>query len=30
VPLPAEVKGLVRKQWSTSITASGKPVFQPQ
>jgi phosphate transport system substrate-binding protein len=30
VPLPGQVKDLVRKQWTTSITAGGKPVYQPQ
>jgi phosphate transport system substrate-binding protein len=27
VPLPANVKGLLKKQWSKSITAGGKPVY---
>jgi phosphate transport system substrate-binding protein len=28
VPLPGEVKDLVRKQWASEITANGKPVYQ--
>ena len=27
VPLPANVKGLLKKQWAKSITAGGKPVY---
>ena len=27
VPLPANVKGLLKKQWAHSITAGGKPVY---
>ena len=27
VPLPATVKGLLKKQWSRSVTAGGKPVY---
>jgi phosphate transport system substrate-binding protein len=27
VPLPAAVKTLIRKQWLTSVTAAGKPVY---
>jgi phosphate transport system substrate-binding protein len=27
VPLPANVKGLLEKQWARSVTAGGKPVF---
>jgi len=27
VPLPATVKGLLKKQWAKSITAGGKPVY---
>jgi phosphate transport system substrate-binding protein len=27
VPLPATVKGLLKKQWAHSITAGGKPVY---
>jgi phosphate transport system substrate-binding protein len=27
VPLPANVKGLLKKQWAKSVTASGKPVY---
>jgi len=27
VPLPANVKGLLKKQWARSITAGGKPVY---
>ena len=27
VPLPANVKGLLKKQWVKSVTAGGKPVF---
>ena len=27
VPLPASVKALVRKTWSSSIKAGGKPIF---
>jgi len=30
VPLPAQVKDLVRKQWATTVTAGGKPVYQAQ
>ena len=30
VPLPAQVKDLVRKQWATGITAEGKPIFRSQ
>jgi len=28
VPLPGEVKDLVRKQWASEIKANGKPVYQ--
>jgi len=27
VPLPANVKGLLKKQWAKSVTAGGKPVY---
>jgi phosphate transport system substrate-binding protein len=27
VPLPLAVKNLIRKQWTTSVTAGGKPVY---
>jgi phosphate transport system substrate-binding protein len=27
VPLPANVKGLLKKQWARSVTAGGKPVY---
>jgi phosphate transport system substrate-binding protein len=27
VPLPATVKALIRKQWSSEITAGGKPIY---
>ena len=30
VPLPGQVKDLVRKQWATTITLNGKPVYQPK
>ncbi|WP_404712829.1 phosphate ABC transporter substrate-binding protein PstS [Sphingomonas sp. MMS24-J13] len=28
VPLPANVKGLLKKQWARSVTAGGKPVYE--
>lgn len=28
VPLPASVKTLVRRQWSTDLTADGKPIYK--
>ena len=27
VPLPAEVKSMVRKQWAANVTSNGKPVY---
>lgn len=27
VPLPAEVKNLIREQWATTITAGGQPIY---
>jgi hypothetical protein len=30
VPLPGQVKDLVRKQWASEISANGKPVYSPK
>jgi phosphate transport system substrate-binding protein len=30
VPLPAAVKAQMRKQWTTAVTAAGKPVYAPR
>ncbi len=27
VPLPAEVKSMVRKQWAQNVTSNGSPVY---